>query len=67
MADLTGEQPSRCLLLLQVLCEAIVGSAIEHGHLRFDRAHPLWANLSTDDARSVTKALRDLGFRYDVA
>jgi hypothetical protein len=66
MADLTGSHSSRCLLLLQVLSEAIVSSAIEHGHLRFDRTNPLWANMSADEARSVTKALRDLGFRYDV-
>ncbi len=66
MAELTGRQPSRCLMLLQVLAEAIVGSSIEHGHLRFDHTHPLWVNLSDEEARAVMKALRDLGFRYDV-
>jgi hypothetical protein len=66
MAELTGRQPSRCLMLLQVLAEAIVGSTIEHGHLRFDHTHPLWVNLSDEEARAVMKALRDLGFRYDV-
>ncbi len=65
MADLTGQQPSRCLLLLQGLAETIVQSAIDHGHLRFDRAHPLWAQLSAIEARALTSALRDLGFRYD--
>ena len=65
MADLTGQQPSRCLLLLQGLAETIVQSAIDHGHLRFDRAHPLWAQLSVIEARALTSALRDLGFRYD--
>ncbi len=65
MADLTGQQPSRCLLLLQGLAETIVQSAIDHGHLRFDRAHPMWAQLSVSEARALTSALRDLGFRYD--
>jgi hypothetical protein len=65
MSDLTGQQPSRCLLLLQGLAEAIVQSAIDHGHLRFDSAHPLWAQLSAIEARALTSALRDLGFRYD--
>ncbi len=67
MADLTGQQPSRCLLLLQVLGETIVTSAIEHGHLRFDRTHPLWAQLNASEARALTGALRDLGFRYDTS
>ncbi len=65
MADLTGRQPSRCVLLLQVLSETIIDSAIDHVHLRFDRSHPLWAQLSVDEARALTRALRDLGFRYD--
>ncbi len=65
MADLTGQQPSRCLLLLQGLAETIVHAAIDHGHLRFDRAHPLWAQLSVIEARALISALRDHGFRYD--
>jgi hypothetical protein len=65
MADLTGQQPSRCLLLLQGLAETITASAIDRGHLRFDRSHPLWAQLDVVEARAVTRALRDLGFRYD--
>jgi hypothetical protein len=65
MADLTGQQPSRCVLLLQVLAETIIDAAIEHGHLRFDRRHPLWAQLNVAEARSLTRTLRDLGFRYD--
>jgi hypothetical protein len=65
MADLTGQQPSRCVLLLQVLAETIIESAIEHGHLRFDRRHALWAQLNVAEARSLTRTLRDLGFRYD--
>jgi hypothetical protein len=65
MADLTGQQPSRCLLLLQVLAETIIDSAIEHGHLRFDRRHPMWAQLDVDEASALTRTLRDLGFRYD--
>lgn len=67
MADLTGQQPSRCLMLLQRLAETIVDSAIDHGHLRFDRSDPLWAQLSDPEARALTRALRDLGFRYDPA
>jgi len=67
MADLTGQQPSRCVLLLQVLAETIIDSAIEHGHLRFDRSHPLWAQMNVAEARSLSRTLRDLGFRYDPA
>ena len=65
MADLTGQQPSRCVLLLQMLAETIIDSAIEHGHLRFDRAHPLWAQLNVAEARTLTRTLRHQGFRYD--
>ena len=67
MADLTGQQPSRCVLLLQILAEAIIDSAIEHGHLRFDRTHPLWAQLDVAEARTLTRTLRHQGFRYDPA
>ena len=65
IAELTGQQPSRCVLLLQVLAETIIDSAIEHGHLRFDTTHSLWAQLNVAEARRLTQTLRHLGFRYD--
>lgn len=65
IAELTGQQPSRCLLLLQMLAETIVESAIGRGHLRVDRSHPLWSQLDLAECRAVMQALRDLGFRYD--
>ncbi len=65
MADLTGLQPARCVLLLQILAETVIDAAIEQGHLRFDRAHPLWAQLNIEEARTLTRTLRHQGFRYD--
>jgi hypothetical protein len=65
MADLTGDPASRWALLFRGLAEALVGSAMEHDRLRFDAQHPLWAQLTHDEARSVVGRLRDLGFRYD--
>ena len=65
MADLTGQQPARCVLLLQILAETIIDSAIESEHLRFDRANPLWAQLNVNEARILTRTLRHQGFRYD--
>ncbi len=65
MADLTGGQTSRWSLMLQAFADTLVGSAILHDRLRFDRAHPLWAQLTPGEARAVMGRLRDLGFRYD--
>gem|GEM_PF-4263658 len=65
IAELTGQQPSRCLLLLQMLAETIVESAIRRGYLRVDRSHGLWSQLNLVECRSLLLSLRDLGFRYD--
>ncbi|MBX3030345.1 MAG: hypothetical protein KF809_09310 [Chloroflexi bacterium] len=65
MADLTGGQASRWSLLLQGFVDALVESAIAHDRLRFDRQHPLWAQLTPGEARIVIARLRDIGFRYD--
>jgi len=65
IAELTGQQPSRCLLLLQMLAETIVESAIGRGYVRVDRSHRLWSQLNVAECRNLLLALRDLGFRYD--
>jgi hypothetical protein len=65
LAAITGDQASRWVLLLRTLGELIVASAIADDRLRFDRTHPLWAQLTPDLARDVMRWLRGLGFRYD--
>jgi hypothetical protein len=65
LAALTGDQPSRWVLLLRTLGELVVASAIADDRLRFDRTNPLWAQLTPDLAREVMRWLRGLGFRYD--
>lgn len=65
LASLTGDPASRWVLLLRTLGELIVASAIADDRLRFDRTHPLWAQLAPDLAREVMRWLRGLGFRYD--
>jgi hypothetical protein len=65
LAALTGDPPSRWLLLLRTLAEIIVASAIADDRLRFDQAHPLWSQLTPGEARELMHGLRDLGFRYD--
>lgn len=65
LATLTGDPASRWVLLLRTLGELIVASAIAEDRLRFDRAHPLWAQLTPELAREVMGWLRGLGFRYD--
>jgi hypothetical protein len=65
LAALTGDPASRWLLLLRTLAEIVVASAIADDRLRFDQAHPLWAQLTPGQCREVMRGLRDLGFRYD--
>jgi hypothetical protein len=65
LASLTGDPASRWLLLLRTLGELIVASAIADDRLRFDRTHPLWAQLTPDLSRELMRWLRGLGFRYD--
>lgn len=65
LASMTGDPASRWVLLLRTLGELIVASAIADDRLRFDRTHPLWAQLTPELAREVMRWLRGLGFRYD--
>lgn len=65
LAALTGGAASRWVLLLRTLGELIVASAIADDRLRFDRTHPLWAQLTPDLSRELMRWLRGLGFRYD--
>lgn len=65
LSTMTGDPASRWVLLLRTLGELIVASAIADDRLRFDRSHPLWAQLTPELAREVMRWLRGLGFRYD--
>ena len=42
-----------------------MAAAIADDRLRFEQAHPLWAQLTPGEARELMHGLRDLGFRYD--
>jgi hypothetical protein len=65
VAEMVGSTPSRSQLLLQELVDAIVAAATDEGSYAMDRRHPFWAQFSSDEARTVARALRDLGFRFD--
>ncbi len=65
LSTLTGDPASRWVLQLRTLGDIIVASAIAEDRLRFDRANPLWAQMTPDLAREVMRWLRGLGFRYD--
>jgi hypothetical protein len=65
MAELTGGLPSRYLLLLRELVDAIGASAADAGLLMFDHTHPLWSQFRPAEAREIARVLRDLGFRFD--
>jgi hypothetical protein len=65
MSELTGGVPSRYLLLLRELVDAIAGSAADAGMLVFDHSHPFWSQFSPAEAREIARVLRDLGFRFD--
>jgi hypothetical protein len=65
LAAVSGDPASRWVLLLRTLGELIVASAIDDDRLRFDRTHPLWAQLAPDLSRELMRWLRGLGFRYD--
>lgn len=65
LAAISGDPASRWVLLLRTLGEVIVASAIDDDRLRFDRTHPLWAQLTPELSRELMRWLRGLGFRYD--
>lgn len=65
LAAVSGGPASRWVLLLRTLGELIVASAIDDDRLRFDRTHPLWAQLTPELSRELMRWLRGLGFRYD--
>jgi hypothetical protein len=65
LAAISGDPASRWVLLLRTLGEVIVASAIDDDRLRFDRNHPLWAQLTPELSRELMRWLRGLGFRYD--
>jgi hypothetical protein len=65
MFELTGGLPSRYLLLLRELVDAIAASAAEAGVLMFDHTHPFWSQFRPAEAREIARVLRDLGFRFD--
>jgi hypothetical protein len=65
LATLSGAPASRWVLMLRTLGEVIVASAIDDDRLRFERTHPLWAQLTPELSRELMRWLRGLGFRYD--
>jgi hypothetical protein len=65
LATVSGDPASRWVLLLRTLGELIVASAIDDDRLRFERTHPLWAQLTPELSRELMGWLRGLGFRYD--
>ena len=65
MAEITGRMPSRYLLLLQELVDGLTTAAVEAGRLAFDHRHPLWSQFNEEQSRTIARALRDLGFRFD--
>lgn len=65
MSEFTGAMPSRYLLLLQELVDGLQARAADAGSLSFDHQHPFWSHFSPEEARTVARALRDLGFRFD--
>jgi hypothetical protein len=65
IAEITGAMPSRYLLLLQELVDGLTTAAVEAGRLAFDHRHPLWSQFNEEQCRTIARALRDLGFRFD--
>ncbi|MBA2570737.1 MAG: hypothetical protein H0V04_06110 [Chloroflexi bacterium] len=64
LADETGQEVTRVMLLLQELVEGLVASAADEGYLDFDEGHPFWGQFTLDEARVIVRALAGMGFRY---
>jgi hypothetical protein len=67
LAEHTGRSVAESAMRLQELVEAIFLTATERGYVSVDPRHPLWARLSSDEARDVLRALGDLGFHVHPA
>jgi hypothetical protein len=59
--------PAEARLQLRELVDAILSAASSEGYLTFDERHPLWANLTVEEARLVVAALARLGFQLEPA
>ena len=67
IAEHSGLSPAEARLQLQELVDAILSAASAEGYLTFDEQHPLWANLTVEEARLVVAALARLGFQLEPA
>ena len=45
--------------------DGLTTAAVDAGRLTFDHHHPLWSQFNEEQCRTIARALRDLGFRFD--